>query len=133
MGQQMEYVGAIGLKSLFSLWSVRMGWEGLQVPAYSYPLSAPPTSPSWAGRRKTGTAFEVKFRDVYQCDMLETTVVGIRTPPTPIPQASVPPWFWGEGHTRWRERDWETLNSDEGTYTAWYFLYIRTLCLELFK
>jgi hypothetical protein len=50
-----------------------MGWEGLQVPAYSYPLSAPPTSPSWAGRRKTGTAFEVKFKDVNQCDMLETT------------------------------------------------------------
>ncbi len=34
-----------------------------------------------------------------------SSVAGIGTPPTPNPQASVPPlWFWGEGHTRWRER-----------------------------
>jgi hypothetical protein len=47
-------------------------------------------------------------------------VVGIGTPPTPNPQASVPPplWFWGEGHTRWRERGWESPNSNEGTYTV---------------
>jgi hypothetical protein len=38
----------------------KMGWDGLQVPAYSsYPLAAPPTSPRIAGRRKNGTAFEV--------------------------------------------------------------------------
>jgi hypothetical protein len=37
--------------------------------------------------------------------------------PTPQPQASVPPpRFWGEGHNRWRERGWESPNSDEGTY-----------------
>ncbi len=43
-------------------------------------------------------------------------VVGIGTPTTPHPQASVPPlWFWGEGHTRWRERGRESPNSDEGT------------------
>jgi hypothetical protein len=31
-------------------------------------------------------------------------------PPTPHPQASVPPppCFWGEGNTRWRERGWES-------------------------
>ncbi len=51
-------------------------------------------------------------------------VVGIGTLPTPYPQASVPPppWFRGEGHTRWRERGWESPNSDEGTYTV--VLYI---------
>jgi hypothetical protein len=52
-------------------------------------------------------------------------VVGIGTPPTPHPQASVhSPRFWGEGHTRWRERGWESPNSDVGTYTV---VYIRTL------
>jgi hypothetical protein len=29
-----------------------------------------------------------------------------------------PLWFRGEGHTRWRERGWESPNSDEGTYTV---------------
>ncbi len=48
--------------------------------------------------------------------------------PTPHPQASVPPppCFWGEGNTRWRERGWESPNSDEGR-TLWYSLYVRTL------
>jgi hypothetical protein len=51
-------------------------------------------------------------------------VVGIGTPPTPLLQASVPPpRFWGEGHTRWRERGWESANSDEGTYTVVLFIY----------
>jgi hypothetical protein len=50
-------------------------------------------------------------------------------PPTPHPQASVPPppCFWGEGNTRWRERGWESPNSYEG-HTLWYSLYVRTLC-----
>jgi hypothetical protein len=50
-------------------------------------------------------------------------------PPTPHPQASVPPppCFWGEGNTRWRERGWESPNSDEG-HTVCYSLYVRTLC-----
>jgi hypothetical protein len=34
-------------------------------------------------------------------------VVGIGTPPTPHPLAP-PLWFRGEGHTRWRERGWES-------------------------
>ncbi len=48
---------------------------------------------------------------------------------SPHPQASVPPppCFWGEGNTRWRERGWESPNSDVG-YTLWYSLYVRTLC-----
>ncbi len=35
-------------------------------------------------------------------------------PPTPHPHASVPPppCFWGEGNTRWRERGWESPNSN---------------------
>ncbi len=53
-------------------------------------------------------------------------------PPTPHPQASVPPppCFWGEGNTRWWERGWESPNSDEG-HTLWYSLYVRTLWMEL--
>ncbi len=35
-------------------------------------------------------------------------------------------WFRGEGHTRWRERGWESPNSNEGTYTV--ALYIHVLC-----
>jgi hypothetical protein len=51
-------------------------------------------------------------------------VVGIGTPPIPHPQARVPPSrFWGEGHTRWRERGWESPNSDEGTCTVVLFIY----------
>jgi hypothetical protein len=53
-------------------------------------------------------------------------------PPTPHRQASVPPppCFWGEENTRWRERGWESPNSDEGN-TLWYSLYVRTLCCAL--
>jgi hypothetical protein len=53
-------------------------------------------------------------------------VVGIGTPPTPHPQAIVPPpppRFWGEGHTRWREKGLESPNSDDGTYTVVLFIY----------
>ncbi len=57
---------------------------------------------------------------------LQSSELGL--PPTPHPQASVPrpPCFWGEGNTRWRERGWESPNSDE-SHTLWYSLYVRTL------
>jgi hypothetical protein len=38
----------------------------------------------------------------------------------------LPPVSEGEGNTRWRERGWESPNSDEG-HTLWYSLYVRTL------
>jgi hypothetical protein len=53
-------------------------------------------------------------------------VVGIGTPPTPQPQAIVPPspsLVPEEGHTCWRERGWESPNSDEGTYAVVLFIY----------
>ncbi len=55
-------------------------------------------------------------------------------PPTPHPQASVPPppCFGGEGNSRWRERGWESPNSDEG-HTLWYSLYVRTLCWKPYQ
>jgi hypothetical protein len=34
-----------------------------------------------------------------------------------------PPRFWGEGHTRWRERGWESTNFDEETSTVVLFIY----------
>jgi hypothetical protein len=39
---------------------------------------------------------------------------------------------WGEGNTRWRERGWESPNSDEG-HTLWYSLYVRTLWCKAFS
>ena len=49
-------------------------------------------------------------------------VVEIGTPPTPHPQASVPPppSSWGRG-TLAGESGWESPNSDEGTYTVVLF------------
>jgi hypothetical protein len=49
--------------------------------------------------------------------------------PNPHPQGSVPhpPWIRGEGHTRLRERGWESPNSDEGTYTVVLYTYIYVL------
>jgi hypothetical protein len=54
------------------------------------------------------------------------------TPPTPHPQASVPfpLWFRGKGHTRLRERKWESPNSDDGTYTVVLYTYKCTLRLK---
>jgi hypothetical protein len=46
--------------------------------------------------------------------------------PSPAGECALPPLVRGEGHTRWREKGWESPNSDEGTYTA--VLYLYTLC-----
>jgi hypothetical protein len=55
------------------------------------------------------------------------SVVGIGTPPQTSPAGECvlppPPRSRGEGHTRWRERGWESTNSDEGTYTVVLFIY----------
>jgi hypothetical protein len=49
--------------------------------------------------------------------------------PNPSPAGGCAlPQFWGEGYTRWREKGWESPNSDEGSYTVLqYSLYLRTL------
>ncbi len=47
--------------------------------------------------------------------------------PNPSPAGvcdPTPPRFWGEGHTRWRERGWGSPNSDEGTYAVVLLIYI---------
>jgi hypothetical protein len=63
-------------------------------------------------------------------------VVRIGTPPTPHPQASVPPpplCFRGEWHTRWRERGSESPNSDEWyTVVLFTFMYFMLPLLILF-
>jgi hypothetical protein len=38
--------------------------------------------------------------------------------PNPSPENAPSLWFRGKGHTRWRERGWESPNSDEGTSTV---------------
>jgi hypothetical protein len=50
--------------------------------------------------------------------------------PSSAGECDPPPGSGGEEFTRWRERGWESPNSDEGTYTVvLFFLYIRTLFL----
>jgi hypothetical protein len=46
--------------------------------------------------------------------------------PSPARECVPPPplWFWEEGHTRWRERGWESPSSNEGTYTVVLFIYV---------
>ncbi len=43
--------------------------------------------------------------------------------PSPAGECAPPPRVWGEGHTRWRERNWECPNSDEGTDTVVLFIH----------
>ncbi len=62
-------------------------------------------------------------------------VVGIGTPPTPQPQASVPPplWFRGGG-TLAGERGGGRVpkkNSEEGTYTVVLFIYMYFVDLDI--
>ncbi len=54
-------------------------------------------------------------------------VVGIRTPPTPHPQASVLPplWFWGEG-TLAGERGGGKVPIPTWGHTLWYSAYTAT-------
>ncbi len=53
--------------------------------------------------------------------------------PSPAGECTPIPRFWGEGHTRWRERGWGSLDSDGGTYTVVLFIciYVRTLWCAL--
>jgi hypothetical protein len=53
-------------------------------------------------------------------------VVGLGPPPPPCPQACVPPppLVRGGGHTRWRGKGWESPNSDEGTHSVVFYIYV---------
>jgi hypothetical protein len=55
--------------------------------------------------------------------------------PNPSPKARMPPSprFWGEGNTRWRERGWESPNSDEGTDTVVLFIYTYFVSRPIFE
>jgi hypothetical protein len=54
---------------------------------------------------------------------LQSSELGLPQPLT-CRQACPSLWFRGEGHTRWRERGWESPNSNEGTYTVVLFIYV---------
>jgi hypothetical protein len=55
---------------------------------------------------------------------LQSSKLGLPQPLTRKRVSPPPPaWFWGEGHTRWRERGWESPNSDEGTYIVVLFIF----------
>jgi hypothetical protein len=55
---------------------------------------------------------------------LQSSELGLPQPLTRRRVCPPPPRFWGEGHTRWRERGWESPNSDEGTYTVVLCIYV---------
>jgi hypothetical protein len=57
-------------------------------------------------------------------------VVRIGTPPPLTRRRVCPRLFWGEGHTRRRERGWKSPNSDEGTYTVVLFIHVYTYFLS---
>jgi hypothetical protein len=66
----------------------------------------------------------------------QSSELGLSQPLTRKLVCPPPPFGSGEGHTRWRERGWESPNSNEGTCTVvWYYLNIYTLwcpCSPLF-
>ncbi len=43
--------------------------------------------------------------------------------PSSVGECVPPPPVLGEGHSRWRERGWESPNSGERTYTVVLFIY----------
>jgi hypothetical protein len=55
--------------------------------------------------------------------------------PQPLTRRRVPPppgsGGGGEGNTRWRERGWESPNSNEGTYTVVLFVYMYFVILNI--
>ncbi len=53
---------------------------------------------------------------------LQSLELGLPQPLTRTRVFPLPLWFWGERHTRWRERGWESPNSDEGKYTVVLFI-----------
>jgi hypothetical protein len=54
---------------------------------------------------------------------LQSSELGLPQPLTPRRVVPPPPGSGGEGHTRWRERGWESPNCDEDTYTVVLFIY----------
>jgi hypothetical protein len=54
---------------------------------------------------------------------LQSSELGLPQPLKRRRVCPLPPGSGGEGHTRWRERGWESPNSDEGTYTVVLFMY----------
>ncbi len=67
-----------------------------------------------------GSLFELSIYRVSNTE-LQGFFASRRNWDSPNPQANVPPpplpGFWGEGHTRWRERGWKSPNSNEGMDT----------------
>ncbi len=55
---------------------------------------------------------------------LQSSELGLPQPLTRRRVCPPPAWFRGEGYTRWRERGWESPNSNEGTYTVVLFIYV---------
>jgi hypothetical protein len=54
---------------------------------------------------------------------LQSSELGLHANPSPAQASVLPLWLGGEWHTRWRERGWESPNSDEGTHIAVLYLY----------
>jgi hypothetical protein len=61
---------------------------------------------------------------------LQSSELGLPQPLASWRVCPPPRWFRGEGHIRWRERGWESPNSDEGTYTV--VLYRVLQCIHIY-
>ncbi len=95
---------------------------------YSYHPKNRPTNLQGVGWRTQFTyAKEIKKCFATQVDRVlsfsQVVGLGLPQPLTRRRKCLPSPRFWGEGHTRWRERGWESLNSDEGTQTVVLFIY----------
>ncbi len=64
-----------------------------------------------------------------QSDKLFTPVVGIGTPPTPHPQACVPPIGSGGRSTLSGEKRGGRVPIPTKGHTLWYSVYVCTLCI----
>jgi hypothetical protein len=62
---------------------------------------------------------------------LQSSELGLPQPRTRRRVCPHPLWFRGEGHIRWRERGWESRNSDEGTYTVVLCMHMYMYFVEL--
>ncbi len=87
-----------------------------RVNSYTSPAGRQPAirQPAFTGKHRVGRVLSF-FSSRRNWDSLN---------PSPAGECAPLPRFWGEGHTRWRERGWESPNSAEGTYTLVLFLYM---------
>ncbi len=97
---------------------VRPGWS----PGSSW-AAATPAAPSagWSApgcRERTETRIKALRNQLHRTQVLQSSELGLPQPLSHRRVCHLHPGSGWRGHTRWRERGWESPNSDEGTYTV---------------